>query len=135
MNKTKKKLRFWQVGGIAMTFAPIAIAVFINRNIYFATKEAGLSLGVGGIMAIILVACSVLGKAGKMLNSGLKVSAWIFIFALLLEPIILNIKFLSGMMLLGELCNVLFFAPKIRRIKKQLEREETTQVIREAVCV
>jgi hypothetical protein len=131
--KSKTKLRLLQAGGIVSTFAPIAIAVGVNHETYFATQEAGLSLGIGGAMAIMLVVLSALGKAGKLLNSGLKVVACIFVFALLLEPLILNLKFLSGMLLLGECGNQVLFEPTVKRMKKQLDREETASVIKEAL--
>jgi hypothetical protein len=132
--KIKTKLKLWQTGGILTTFAPIAIAVAINHEAYFATKEAGISVGLGGAMAIMLVVLSSLGKAGKLLNTGLKIIACIFVFALLLEPIILNLKFLSGMMLLGEVINEIVFVPKITRIKRTIERKETATFIKEAIC-
>jgi hypothetical protein len=131
--KTKTKLRLWQAGGILTTFAPIAIAIGVNHEAYFATKEAGISVGLGGAMAIMLVVLSALGKAGSLLNTGMKITACIFVFALLLEPIILNLKFLSGMMLLGELGNETIFAPNVRKIKKHIDREETATVIKEAM--
>lgn len=131
--KSKTKLRLMQTGGIATTFAPIAIAVGINHEAYFATQEAGISLGLGGAMAVMLVVLSALGKAGKLLDTGMKITACIFVFALLLEPIILNLKFLSGMLLLGELGNEMIFRPSVVRMKKQIDREETAGVIREAI--
>lgn len=131
--KSKTKLRLMQVGGIVTTFLPIAIAVGVNHEAYFATQEAGISLGLGGAMAVMLVVLSALGKAGKLLDSGMKVTTCIFVFALLLEPIILNLKFLSGMLLLGEIANAIVFAPTVHRLKKRIDREETAGVIKEAL--
>ena len=126
----KKALWLWRIGGIVATFAPIAIAVFANRDKYFVTKAAGLSLGLGGGLALILITIAALGKAGKLFDSGFKVATCVFVFALLLEPIILNIKLLSGMLLLGEALNALIFAPNVRRLQKRIDREETANVVK-----
>jgi hypothetical protein len=131
--KSKTKLRLMQVGGIATTFAPISIAVGVNYEAYFVAREAGLSLTLGGAMAVMLVVLAALGKAGKLLDTGMKITACIFVFALLLEPIILNLKFLSGMLLLGEMSNEVLFAPTVRKMKKRIDREETAGVLKEAL--
>jgi hypothetical protein len=130
---SKQQLLIWRIGGILVTFAPILIAVFANKEEYFATKEAGISIGLGGGLALMLIVFSALGKAGKFFDSGFKVITCIFVFALLLEPIILNLKYLSGMMLLGECTNAIFFKPTINRLKKRINREETASVVKEAI--
>ena len=129
----KKALWLWRIGGIVATFAPIAIAVFAKREDYFVTRAAGLSLGLGGGLALILITISALGKAGRLFDSGFKVATCVFVFALLLEPIILNLKLLSGMLLLGEALNAIIFAPNVRRLQRRIDREETASVVKEAI--
>ena len=131
--KSKTKLRLMQVGGIVTTFLPIAIAVGVNYEDYFVSKAAGLSLGLGGGLALILMLLSALGKLGKLVDSGFKVSVFVFTFVMLLEPIVLNLKFLSGMMLLGEALNAMIFAPQVAKYKKKIEREATASVVKEAL--
>ena len=130
---SKQELWLWRIGGIVATFAPIAIAVGVNHEDYFVSKAAGLSLGLGGGLALILIVLSALGKLGKFFDSGFKVSTMVFVFALLLEPVILNLKFLSGMMLLGEMINAVVFAPNVARLKKKIDREATASVVKEAL--
>ena len=115
------------------TFLPIVITVIVNRDVYFSTRSAGWSLGIGGLLAVALVGLSVMGKIGKLFDSGIKVAGVIFLFALLLEPIVLNLKFLSGMLFLGEAINCLIFVPQIKKLKKHIDRKETAKVIKDAI--
>lgn len=130
---SRQKLWLWRIGGIVATFAPIAIAVGVNHEDYFVSKAAGLSLGLGGGLALILIVLSALGKLGKLVDSGFKVTAFVFTFAILLEPIVLNLKFLSGMMVLGEVINAIIFAPQVARYKRKIDREATASVVKEAL--
>lgn len=130
---SRQKLWLWRIVGIVATFAPIAIAVGVNHEDYFVTKTAGLSLGLGGGLALILIVMSAMGKLGKFFDSGFKVATCVFVFALLLEPIVLNLKFLSGMMLLGEALNAMIFAPQVAKYKKKIDREATASVVKEAL--
>lgn len=133
MKNAKVKLRLLQIGGMFFTFLPIVITVIVNRDVYFSTRSAGWSLGIGGLLAVALVGLSVMGKIGKLFDSGIKVAGVIFLFALLLEPIVLNLKFLSGMLFLGEAINCLIFVPQIKKLKKHIDRKETAKVIKDAI--
>ena len=133
MMKPKFKLRLLQIGGMLCTFLPIIIAVIVNKDTYFATKSATWSLSIGGLLAVALVGLSVMGKIGKIFDSGVKVAGTIFLFALLLEPIILNLKFLAGMLFLGEVINAIVFIPKIRKLQKYIDRKETAAVIKDTL--
>lgn len=133
MEKAKLKLRLLQIGGMFCAFLPIIIAIIVNRKDYFATKSAGWSLGIGGALAMLLVGMSIMGKVGKIFDSGVKVAGIIFLFALLLEPIILNLKFLAGMLFLGEAINAVVFIPQIRKMQKYIDRKETASVIKDAI--
>lgn len=133
MEKIKLKLRLLQIGGMFCAFLPIIIAVIVNRKEYFATKSTSWSLGIGGALAVLLVGMSIMGKVGKVFDSGVKVTGIIFLFALLLEPIVLNLKFLSGMLFLGEAINCLIFVPQIKKLQKHIDRKETAKVIKDAI--
>lgn len=129
---TKGKLRLAQTAGIVASFAPLAVAVGVDYETYFATKAAGWSLTIGGGLAVALAILSALGKAGKLFNSGTKVAAFIFVFSMLLAPVVLNLQFLSGMLLAGEATNSVVVQPQVTKMKKRLQREEMRDVIRSA---
>ena len=131
--KTVWKKRFWEAGGFLSTFTPLAVAVGVNYETYFSTRSAGVSLTLGGMFAVIVFALSLFGKAGKLFNSGLKTTGIIFGLTLLLEPVILNLSFLTGMLFLGEAVNTVVFAPQVKRLKARLQTEETVGVFTECV--
>ena len=62
MKNAKVKLRLLQIGGMFFTFLPIVITVIVNRDVYFSTRSAGWSLGIGGLLAVALVGLSVMGN-------------------------------------------------------------------------
>ena len=129
---TKGKLRLAQAAGVATTFAPLAIAIGVDYETYFASKAAGWSLTIGGALAVALAILSALGKAGKLFNSGTKIAAFIFVFSMLLSPVVLNLQFLSGMLLAGEATNSMVVQPKVAKLKRRLEKEDLTDTIRRA---
>ncbi|MBQ3019146.1 MAG: hypothetical protein IJD77_00985 [Clostridia bacterium] len=129
---TNAKLRMAQISGVFATFTPLAIAIGVDHETYFATKAAGWSLTSGGILAVILVALSAMGKTKNLFNSGFKVATFIFVFSVLLSPIVLNLQFLSGMLLAGEATNSVIVQPKVAKLKKQLGKEDLTDAIRRA---
>ena len=131
--KVQTKLRLMQAGGILATFLPLAVAVFIHREQYFATKAATIGLTSGGVIAAVIVTLAVLGKGRKLFGSGVAVSGIIFAMTVLLEPILLNLQYLTGMLLIGELVNAAIFAPQVRRLKKKVEKAETAQALKEAM--
>jgi hypothetical protein len=131
--KTRSKILLWQVLGVAVTFAPILVEILLNRHIYFATKDAGVSLTIGGIIAVILVAMAMLGKLSKFMGSEIRVVGVIFVLSILLEPILLNFKLLSGLLLAGMCANGIFIKPKIKKLLRRKNNEETASVLKEAL--
>lgn len=119
--KLNLKLKSLQAGGVVSVFAPLAIGVGINWQDYFSTKEAGISLTMGGALAVVIVVLNMIGKGKALFGSGFVVTGIVFALCVLLEPIILNLKFLTGMMLLGEGVNTALFKPMVNSTKEQLE--------------
>ena len=135
--KTKRKtspitrLRTLQAISLFVTFAPIIFTVYINRDKYFATKAAGVSLTCGGIVAVVLVALAMLGKGAKLFGNGVTVSGIIFLMAYLLEPIILNLQLLSGMLFFGFAANRLFIVPKIKQAERAVAARANAKALKE----
>lgn len=125
------KLRLMQLIGVLVTFTPLLVTIAINHEQYFATKAAGWSLTCGGIVAVVLVACSMLGKGKKIFGRGVVVAGIVFVMAYLLKPILLNLQLLSGMLFFGELINEVFFAPKERRLERQVLARESARIYKE----
>lgn len=131
--KTRSKLWLFQVFGVIVTFAPILCEVLIHRTTYFATKEAGMSLTIGGAVAVLMVAMAMMGKLSKYLGSSIRVVGMVFVLSLLLEPILLNFKLLSFLLLCGMCVDGVICKPQVRRLTKQLADEGTAKVLKEAM--
>ena len=131
--KTQNKIRVYQLLGLLITFAPIMCEVFIHKDAYFATKSAGWSMTIGGIVAVVMIALAVLGKLSKYLCSGIRVVGVVFVLSLLLEPILMNMKLLSFLLLCGMCLDGMFIKPKIKVLTKRVADEATAQVLREAL--
>ena len=130
---TRSKLWLFQVFGVIVTFAPILCEVLIHRTTYFATKEAGMSLTIGGAVAVLMVAMAMMGKLSKYLGSSIRVVGMVFVLSLLLEPILLNFKLLSFLLLCGMCVDGVICKPQVRRLTKQLADEGTAKVLKEAM--
>ena len=141
MAKTNKKrkqnpklnLFLLNVLGMLITFAPIAVELVMHKDVYFASKAAGWSLTIGGIVAVLLIALAMLGKLGKLLGSEIKVIGVICVLSMLLEPILLNLKLLSFLLLAGMSVSGVFIKPKIRKLQRRIKNEETASVLKEAL--
>lgn len=131
--KTKTKMRLMQFGGIVISFAPLAVEIAVNHELYFATKEAGWSMTIGGIIAIFLVAMAMLGKIGKMFGSDIKVVGMIFLLSCLLKPILLNLQWLSGLLFAGIIVSKIIFNPQVKKLQKRMSYEEQADVLKEVL--
>ncbi len=125
------RLFLMQAAGILFTFLPLFVVVFIQREQYFVSRAAGWSLTAGGGVAAVVVVCGILGKGKKFFGSGFAVSGIVFVLAILLEPIILNLQLLTGMLFLGEAINAIFFAPKARKLKRQVLAKANARAFKE----
>lgn len=130
---TKNKIWLYRFLGLLLTFTPIACEIIVHKNTYFATKSAGWSMTIGGIVAVLMVGLAMLGKLSKYLGSGIRVVGTVFVLALLLEPVLLNFKLLSFLLLCGMCADGIFTKPKVKKLTKQLADEGTAKVLKEAL--
>lgn len=131
--KPKTKLLLLQGFGGAVTFAPLIIAIGINFKEYFSTTQSAVSMSLGGAMAVAVVVIQLLGKGKKMLGSAIVISGIVFAFCIFLEPLILNLKLLTGTVFLGEAVYAVGFKTAITNTKKQIDRVEQTTVLTDAL--
>jgi hypothetical protein len=130
---TKSKLLLWQVIGVLVSFAPILVEIIVHRDVYFATKSAGWSFTIGGVIAVVLVGLAMVGKLSKMLGSEISIVGTVFVMAMLLEPIVMNLKLLSFLLLCGMCANGIFIKPTVKRLKRRIAQEEQANVMKEAL--
>lgn len=130
---TKSKLVLWQVIGVLISFAPILVELLVHRKQYFATKSAGWSFTIGGIIAMVLVGLAMVGKLSKMLGSEISVIGTVFVMSILLEPIVMHLKLLSFLLFCGMCANGMFIKPIVKRLKRRIAQEEQASVMKEAL--
>lgn len=130
---TKSKLVLWQVIGVLISFAPILVELLVHRKQYFATKSAGWSFTIGGIIAMVLVGLAMVGKLSKMLGSEISVIGTVFVMSILLEPIVMHLKLLSFLLFCGMCANGMFVKPIVKRLKRRIAQEEQASVMKEAL--
>lgn len=131
--KATSKILMWQVIGVLVSFTPILIEIIVHHDTYFATKSAGWSFTIGGIIAVVLVGLAMVGKLSKMLGNEISIVGTVFIMAMLMEPIVLNLKLLSFLLLCGLCINGIFIKPIIRRLKRRIDHEAQAKVLKEAL--
>ncbi|MBR2070393.1 MAG: hypothetical protein IJ981_03100 [Clostridia bacterium] len=124
--KTTTKLRLTQAGGILATIAPLATVVGINLDSYITTKTSIFQLTIGGILLVVVIALAFFGKLKKLLGSGFAFCGLIFVFSMLLQPVLNELEVLSGAMLAGQGINVVAFKPLCAKYKAEIE-EDTTE--------
>lgn len=125
--KRKTKIRLLQAGSFISSLAPLGVVVGINFTEYVKTTASAVSLTVGGALAVIFALLSIYDKA-KLPRKRIWVFAFIFGLAWALEPLIVDLKLLSGAALGGEILNTAFFEAPIKRNKRLLEAEEVAEV-------
>ena len=130
---TKVKLRLTQGAGFVASVAPLATAVGINWDHYIQTDKSPIGLTIGGILLVFLIAVQALGQARKVFGNGIVVSGFIFVLVCLLEPILMEAKLLTGMMLAGQGVNTIVFQPIVGKIKAQAQTETTAKVTAESL--
>lgn len=135
--QTKTKLRWLECASFLSSITPLCIAVGINWDVYTKTTSSTVSITIGGIIAIFMALLAVKGRL-KAPAQRIYTYAFIFGMACLLEPIVMDIKLLSGMLLAGEGINVAFFDRYVKKTVEELEQEKiqetTTQAVKNALA-
>jgi Na+/proline symporter len=119
--KARTKLVLLQTFGAIALFLPLAIGIALNFNDYIKTPASAVSLSLGGMCAVIVVSLQMLKKGKKIFGNAVIVSGIIFGLTILLEPLILNLKFLVGLVFAGEVIYAVAFKSLIARYKKKAD--------------
>lgn len=98
---------------------PLLITVLLNHERYIKTTGGAVRLSVGGILAALIILLMVLGK--MKIPRRIVAAAAICVMSYLLESLLQDLFLLSGMWLLGELIDFLFFRTALERLRKKLD--------------
>lgn len=114
----KRRLFFLSLGSFAVSIAPLVLCVASNREKYVKTPGDAVSLALGGMITLIFLLLKVLGKL-RMPRRIVFYGA-VFAMAYLLESLLADLVLLSGMALLGEAADLVFFQRAICAAKENI---------------
>lgn len=129
MNLTAKKILL-QIGGFLVSVAPIIITVGVKWDYYTATTARSVSLGIGGVFALILILLKALGKIPTNVKPIIRYSI-VLVLLFLLDPIVQDLKLLVGMAIIGEVLDIGVFSWQITKTQKKIDAGITAQEVTE----
>ena len=120
MKKPRYKLRlfFLYVFSFLASTLPVGIALALNFSECTKTVEETVKLGAGGVIIVALIIIKLLGKL-KMPRR-ITLFALVFILSYLLSSLLDDLMLLSGLALLGEFVDFIFFQNAIRKTKENM---------------
>lgn len=121
----------WGIASFTALVTPLVAVLIINRARYFTTALDAVKLTAGGLLCFLFLAVVIFGKVRA--PGGLFLCAFVFVLSCLLEPILKDMKLLSGMALLGACTDWIFFAPRLRRCREKLRMDEQATTTAKAV--
>ncbi len=123
MSKTKKtnlkiKLIILYIASFIISVAPLLICFILNLDKYVKAPGDSVKLCIGGLLVLWFVFLKVVGKLNmprRIVSFGI-----VFVMAYLLQAILNDLVFLSGMALVGEILDHIFFQRAIRITKENI---------------
>ncbi len=119
----KLRLVFLYIGSFLVSIAPLIICLAFNWGDYTKTPGDTVKLSLGGIILATLVFMKVIGKLKmprRIVSFGIA-----FVMAYLLQAVLQDILLLTGMALLGEFIDYMFFQKAIKKTKEDMLVEKT----------
>ena len=107
------------IGGFAISIAPLAFVVGMKWGDYTHTVTRSVSLGIGGVIAVVLSLLKALGKLPEKTKPVVKYGV-AFGLVCLLDPLIADLKLLLGAAFMGEALDALIFTWQINRTNMQI---------------
>lgn len=118
----KTKDRLLTTASVFTVITPLLVTLGINFNEYFIARGAGVQVGFGGALAILLVV--LLAKDKLTVFKGVWGYLVVFLLAVFLKPIIDDIVLLTGMALTGKAADSIFIQIPLRRVRGARGRTE-----------
>jgi hypothetical protein len=121
------KLKLLEGGGIVTSLLPLLVVIIINWNEYVvAAGGSSWKLTIGGVMAVGMIAATMIGK---MKLPGLKTFfAILLVIIFLLEPILADLKLLCAAALGGQLINGFTFEIFAKKYKETMTMEKQADI-------
>ena len=129
--KDKTKLFFLTLGGFFASILPLVAVVAWNWQSYARTVPEAVKLGVGGMIAAVLILLKVLGVL--KIPGRVSVVALVMLLSYLLRSLLDDLTLLCFAYLLGEALDALLFARPAKRLREKLQMEKQAKVTADAV--
>ena len=123
MKRPRVNLFIFSILSFIVSAAPLAVALALNFESYTKTVSGGVKLTIGGIIVCVLLLFKALGKLNA--PGGIMAYFVVFLLAYLLEAILADLILLSGMALLGEVMDMIFIRPFVRRAREEITVKKT----------
>lgn len=120
----KTKDRLLTTASVFTVITPLLVTLGINFKEYFIARGAGVQVGFGGALAILLVI--LLARDKLTAFKGVWGYLVVFLLAVFLKPIIDDIVLLTGMALAGKAADSIFIQIPLRRVRGARGRTEQT---------
>ena len=122
----------WGLASFASVVAPLLTVLIVNRERYFTDVQAGVKLGLGGLLCVAFLAILIFGKMKA--PPSIFLFAFVFLLAWLMEPLFKDLKLLSAVALAGKAVDWIFFTPRLRRVRDQIKMHEQADVTADATA-
>lgn len=126
-NKSRRRLkgRLFLLRALRLIFAiaPVLCVLLFNWHDYTDTVAETVKLGIGAIMILVIIVLKALDKLG--VPRRIVVLTITFVLVVLLENVMVDIKYIVGALLLSEVIDYIVFRPAIGKVKEALLVEKT----------
>lgn len=112
--------------------APLTAVLIAKRAVYFTTATDIWKVSIGGGVCALLLLLLILGKL--RVPSGITILLFVCVLSWLLGAILDDLFLLSCCALAGKVADWIFFAPRLRRLRRLLDMHEQADVTAEAVA-
>ncbi len=123
MMKSKFKLFFLRFCSFIVSVAPLVVVLIMNWGKYTETPAETVKLCIGGVLCLLFVLMKVLGKL--KIPSRLVLFFVVFLMAYLMQSVLEDLLLLSGMALLGESVDFIFFQKAIKTAEENILVDKT----------
>lgn len=119
-----------KIAGQATAIAPLGVVVGLNWSDYTSTVPKTISLTLGGMILVLVLALNYFGKLKAVLGSGYVTLVFCALLCTFMQPIIADLEVILYSLLAGETANKVVFknwAKKLVESKTNAEQQKKTE--------
>lgn len=129
MKSLKRKITLLYVCSFAASVLPVLVALVIKWPAYVQAPPDAIKLGAGALIGAIIVIMKLVGKL--RMPRRITRFAIVFLLSYLLGPVLDDLMLLSGLALLGEFVDFVFFQTAIKKYKEDQLVDKTSSATAE----